>query len=94
MDVQQLRDDPLLARVRGLIVDEIGKRCGQIPDIHPRLLEGIESAAQIITDEIHQTGVMVTEPASEVHCSDCHHPLNRKPAFWCANAEHTGVSES
>lgn len=48
MFVEELAANPELARVRGLIVDEIGKRCGQIPDIHPRLLEGIESAARLI----------------------------------------------
>lgn len=50
MYVSELRADPLLAKVRGHIVDEIGKRCGQIPDIHPRLLEGIESAARLIRE--------------------------------------------
>lgn len=34
--------------IRGVIVDEIGKRCGSPPDVHPRLLEGIETAARLL----------------------------------------------
>lgn len=33
---------------RGVILDQIASRVGQVPDLHPRLLEGIEAAAVIL----------------------------------------------
>lgn len=33
-------------RIRGIILDTIASRVGQVPDLHPRLLEGIEVAAR------------------------------------------------
>lgn len=32
--------------IRGIILDTIASRVGQVPDLHPRLLEGIEVAAR------------------------------------------------
>ena len=62
------------AEVRGLIVDEIGGRCGQIPDLHPRLLEGIESAAALIVERKRPPAAEVRPPT----CTGCSQPLREQ----------------
>lgn len=42
--------------VRGIILWEIASRCGQVPDLHPRLLNGIEAAARIIATRVTPSG--------------------------------------
>lgn len=53
----------LAGEVRAIILWEIASRCGQVPDVHPRLLEGIEVAARRIAAEV-VTGVSAADDAT------------------------------
>ena len=44
--VAELTADPELDRIYATILTEIAWRCGQVPDVHPRLLEGVVAAAR------------------------------------------------
>jgi hypothetical protein len=50
--------------IRGVVLDSIAIRCGQVPDLHPRLLEGIEVAARRIANK--ETALPVEQPMAGV----------------------------
>ena len=65
-------------RIRGVILDAIAMRVGQVPDLHPRLLEGIEVAARVLAarsvrDDPSHTVHVTAKPIAEdvVWCDDC-----------------------
>lgn len=71
----------LAGKFRGVILDQIAVRVGQVPDVHPRLLEGIEAAARHIASEVSRmsdqtpdsvTPAMAIEAAVRRHSR---HPL-------------------
>lgn len=50
-------------RIRGIILDTIALRVGQVGDVHPRLLEGIEKAARLLADTPDAGLLREQEPA-------------------------------
>lgn len=48
-------------RIRGVILGTIAMRVGQVPDVHPRLLEGIEVAARQLADDREAVAVLADE---------------------------------
>lgn len=66
-------------RIRGVIVDEVGKRCGSPPNVHPRLLEGIEVAARLLAEQAAE------DRGGDGPCRDCgkrYPPWHTDNAIW------------